>query len=427
LLSKKKILSLSAILSLFIGFVAIPNVHAQGFPTCPDESAVSGFSGACAVSVSPSSTQIHSTSDLTFTISVMINNVLNMSTYDLWFDFNPTILTANSVGLAPGAPTPTFWCQSDCASVSTVIQDISQGAGTVHVVQGLKFAGAANVTSTPLILFTVSFTAKSPGTATLIIPTLDPSASDNPKIAECSGFGHCVSYTAAGYSNGVVVAPPFGFSMVPGSLSLAQGGFGTAAVTLASFFGFAGTVNVVASGSGINSTLSVRSVTLAANTNISFSANVEAQPCTAAGSYALGVTGTSGTMSDSNSLPVTVTSATVPSFCISASTNMIHVTAGTASSTNVTISLCSANGFNGAVSVTAVPMPIVHHRLKGALSLKSVTVASPANDCASGTAVTDTLTINTTGSLAPNTYELVVTGSIGRTAGYFTVVTVVVS
>jgi hypothetical protein len=427
LLSKKKILSLSAILSLFIGFVAIPNVHAQGFPTCPDESAVPGFSGPCNVSVSPSNTQIQSTSQLTFTVSVMINNVLNMSTYDLWFDFNPMILTANSIGVAPGAPTPTFWCQMDCGSVSTVIQEISQGAGTVHVVQGLKFAGATNVTSTPLILFTVSFTAKSPGTAALTIPTLDPLGSDNPKIAECKGFGNCLSFTASGYSNGVVVVPPFGISMVPGTLSLAQGSFATAAVTVASFFGFAGTVNVAASGSGINSTLSVRSVTLTANTNTSFSANVEAQPCTAAGSYAVGVTGTSGTMSVSNSLPVAVTSATVSGFCISASTNMIHVTAGTASSTTVTISVCSANGFNGAVSLTAVPFPIVHHRLKGALSLKSVTLASPANDCVLGTAVTDMLTINTTGSLAPGTYELVVQGSIGKTAGFFTVVTVVVS
>ena len=407
---------------LFIGFVAIPNVHAQ-FPVCPVVTAP-GFSGSCAVSVSPASLKVQSTSDLTFTVSVMINNVANISTYDLWFNFNQAVLTANSIGLAPAVASTTFWCQADCGHVSTVVQEITQGAGTVHVVQGLQNGGHVNIGSSALILFSLNFTAKSVGTAALTVPKTDPTGFDNPKIAECPmGPGSCTSFTAAGYSNSAAVVPPFGISMAPGSLSLAQGGFGTATFTLTSFFGFIGNVNLAASGSGTNTTLSVRTISLAAKLpSVSFAANIEAQPCTAPGSHNVGITGTSGTMSDSNTFPVVVTSMTVSSFCISANTNTVTITPG--SSSTVTISVCSANGFSGTVGLSAEPVPIVHHRLKGVLASGSVTLTS-ANDCTTGTAVTTMLTIDTTSSLAPNTYALVVTGSIAKVAGYFTVVSVV--
>jgi hypothetical protein len=90
----------------------------------------------------------------------------------------------------------------------------------------------------------------------------------------------------------------------------------------------------------------------------------------------------------------------------------------------VTVNFCSTNGFSGTVDFTARPVPIVHHRLRVVPRTGSVTVAAPANDCATGLPIPLALTIVTTSSLLPGVYEIAVAGSVSGTAGAFTVITV---
>ena len=100
--------------------------------------------------------------------------------------------------------------------------------------------------------------------------------------------------------------PDFSVSVAPASLSVAQGGTGSATVTIASINGFASTVGLSASGlpSGVTASFAPLSVTPPATATVTFTAGTAAT----VGTASVTLTGTSGSTTHSATLSLTVTS-----------------------------------------------------------------------------------------------------------------------
>jgi plastocyanin len=113
-----------------------------------------------------------------------------------------------------------------------------------------------------------------------------------------------------------VIAPDFSINANPSTLSIPTGSFGTSQMTLNSN-GFSGTVSlsstVAPSTPTITTTLKPTSVTLNPGPGGSGTStlNVTTTPFTPLGSYSVNVTGTSGGLSHSTQVTVTVTSGTI--------------------------------------------------------------------------------------------------------------------
>ena len=111
-----------------------------------------------------------------------------------------------------------------------------------------------------------------------------------------------------------VVAPDFSINANPSTLGIPAGSFGTSQLTLSSD-GFSGMVSlsstVVPGTPTITTTLKPPSVTLNPGGSGTSTLNVTTTPFTPLGTYSVNVTGTSGGLSHSTQVTVTVTSGTI--------------------------------------------------------------------------------------------------------------------
>src|SRR5437899_730740 len=183
--------------------------------------------------------------------------------------------------------------------------------------------------------------------------------------------------------------PDFTLSANPGTISFDAGLSATSTISLQATGSFSGTVALTAASAPAGVTTSCTP------SNISGSLR---SMCTlassTAGSYAVTVTGTNGSLVRTTSISVTITTPASPDFTITASPNTVSFFPGQSASS--TISLQSTGGFNGVVSLTAGSTP-------AGLTTSCVPVSI------SGTQ-TSTCTMSGT---SPGSYTVVVTGTNG--------------
>src|SRR5207247_7472153 len=115
----------------------------------------------------------------------------------------------------------------------------------------------------------------------------------------------------------VTPAPDFSLSASPTSLSILQGSSGKSTITVTSLNSFTGTVTMAASVSpmGPTTSLSPSTITLTSNGAGSSTLNVTSANA-ATGTFRVNVTATSGTLSHSIIVTVTITSATSSSYAL---------------------------------------------------------------------------------------------------------------
>jgi cellulase/cellobiase CelA1 len=136
-----------------------------------------------------------------------------------------------------------------------------------------------------------------------------------------------------------------------GAVSMVQGTTATSSITVGITGGFSGTIALSVTGlpSGVTATFSPTSVVGAAGSTLTFTATAAAVP----GTYALQVTGTSGSTVKSGALSLTVVPA--PNFTISASPTAISLPIGTNPTDTITVAF--VGGLTGSVSVSATGLP----------------------------------------------------------------------
>lgn len=181
--------------------------------------------------------------------------------------------------------------------------------------------------------------------------------------------------------------PDFTITANPASIGFPAGGSGTSTITLTSLNGFAGTVSLT--DDSANCSLDPTSVTLT-------SGGTDASRLTCSnstvGTFTVRVTGTSGVIS--KSVNITVTVSPPPDFTIGASSPSA---ANVGQSATSTITVTAVNDFSGTVSLSHGPLP----------SGLTCTAISPAFVAGSGTA---SLSCSST---VANSYNVTITGTNG--------------
>lgn len=218
-----------------------------------------------------------------------------------------------------------------------------------------------------------------------------------------TGWGTPAGQALINSLTGASSAPSFGLSLASSSLSIAPGASGTASVTISPQSGFSGAVSLTISGlpAGVTGSFSPASATS------SSTLTVIASSTAAAGTYNATITGTSGTLSSTARLTLTITAP--PSFTISATPASVSVAPG--ASTTRTITITPQNGFTGTVSLAASGLPS----------------GVSASFSSANATTTSTLTLAATSSAAQGTYNVTVTGTSGTLRSTATITLTVTS
>jgi hypothetical protein len=197
--------------------------------------------------------------------------------------------------------------------------------------------------------------------------------------------------------------PDFSIAAAPASLTVTRGSNGTSTITVNSLNGFNSATTLSASGlpSGVTASFSTNPVTPPANGGAASTLTLTASSTATTGTATVTVTGTSGALTHSTNITLTVNPAATPNFTIGASPASLTVTQGGNGSS--TVSITSQNSFNSATTLTATGLP---SGVTAAFSSNPVT--PPANGSATSTL---TLTASATATTGPAT--VTVTGTAG--------------
>src|SRR5262245_34507021 len=250
-------------------------------------------------------------------------------------DTNPTFsIFGNGASVMQGAT----------ATTSITVLPVNNFTGTVALsISGLP----SGVTAT----FSPASIANGSGASTLTF-----TAAANATVSGGAPFALTVTGTSGSITQSttirltVVGRPDFSITAAPpAAVTITPGSNPTATLTVASLFGFTGSVSISAAGlpAGVSANFSPSSV----NGSGTIVANFNAQTTTPAGTTNISIVGTSGTLTHSATIALTVTGAS--DFSLSA-TNASVVRGATGTST---ITVTRSGGFAGSVAFSASGLP----------------------------------------------------------------------
>jgi hypothetical protein len=200
------------------------------------------------------------------------------------------------------------------------------------------------------------------------------------------------SFAINGSACGVATTPNFAIASSVSSLSIAQGSSATDKITVTDVNGFAGNVTLAASGlnglpGGVTAAFTPNPTTGTSVLTLSASSSA------VAGNYTINITGTSGSLTSSASVGLTVNTA--GSFTLAPSPATLQILPG--STATDTIAITDVSPFNGTVLLTASGLP------------SGVTAAFNTNSAS----LSGVLTLTAASTATAGTYNIDVTGTSG--------------
>lgn len=305
--------------------------------------------------------------------------------------------------------TPDFTLAPSVATIS--IPQGSSGSVTVTGTSVLGYSGPVTLSITGSVPSGVSFSSFSPNpinipsggtaSATLTI-NVAGSASTGTSTITVSGTGGPTHFTA--FALTITSGADFSLALSSPTLSVGSGGSATDTVTVTSAGGFNSAVTLATDGalpSGVHVGFSPASVTPPSGGSVTSDATISVDPGTPASTQSITIKGTSGSLSHTQTLTLTIT--LTPDFTIGAAPSSLTIVQGGTGTSNVNIG--SINGFSSAVTLT-------YSWAGTAPSGVSITLPGPVTPPSGGTA-TSTLTVSVSSSASTGTFTLSVTGASG--------------
>jgi hypothetical protein len=207
----------------------------------------------------------------------------------------------------------------------------------------------------------------------------------------------------------VTPPPDFTVSASPSSNTITQGGTASYTITVQSLNGFNSGVSLTALNLPGNQVLpgtgfSPQTVTPPSNSSTTSTFSFVSNTSTPTGTFTITVQGQSGGLARTTTVSLTVNPAPVPDFSISAAPGSRTISQG--GTTTYTITVTSANGFNGTVSLAALNLPGNVVLAGTGFSPQTVTVAS-------GGSASSTFTYVSNSTVPTGTFTLTMQGSGG--------------
>jgi hypothetical protein len=313
-------------------------------------------------------------------VAIIMHNAAGPDAPDFTVSASPTLLTINQG-----------------ASGTSTVNITSTGGFNATV--NLSISGALSGINTTLSPASVTPPSNGSVTSTLTV-NVNQSAVLGTHLLEINATSGALTHIA-NVSLTVLAAPDFSLSASPSQLALVQGTSGQSNITVTSMNGFNASVSLSASDlpTGVTGAFNTASITPPVNgsANSAFSINVTAS--TAPGNYSLIINGTSGTLSHTVSINLTV--LPVPDFSISASPDSLIIIQG--SSNTSTITVMSLKGFDKPVNLSVSGLST---GVNATLNLTTVTPPS-------GGLGISILTISISNQATPGNLTLTVTGTSG--------------
>jgi hypothetical protein len=317
-----------------------------------------------------------------------------------------SLVQTTTISLTVTAP-PNFTLSAAPGTVS-IVQG-SNGTSTITVNPTNGFSGNVNLAASGLPSGVTAGFGTNPTTGTSLL-TLTASGSatvGGPTTVTITGTsGSLVQTTTISLT---VTAPPnFTLSAAPGSLSIAQGSNGTSTITVNPTNGFAGNVNLAASGlpSGVTAGFGTNPTTGTSLLTLTASGSA-----TVGGPTTVTITGTSGSLVQTTTVSLTVTAA--PNFTLSAAPGTVSIAQGGNGTSTITVN--PTNGFAGNVNLAASGLPsgvtagfgtnpTTGTSLLTLTASGSATVGGPTTVTITGTSgsLVQTTTVSLTVTAAPN-------------------------
>jgi|GEM_PF-47825 len=201
--------------------------------------------------------------------------------------------------------------------------------------------------------------------------------------------------------------PDFALSAAPSTVTVAQGATATSTITVGALNGFTGAVALTASGLPTGVTASFSPLSAAGTSTLTLTASSTAT----AGLANVTITGTSGGLSHTTALSLTVKAPTPPDFSLSATPATVTVAQGLSVTSTITVS--PLNGFAGSVALSASGLPT---GVTASFSPASTTGASTLTLTASSSATAGPATVTITGTSGTLSHSASISLTVTATA-----------
>jgi uncharacterized membrane protein len=299
------------------------------------------------------------------------------------WDFATGIGTVNADNLVNNWPVA-FTLTASPGSVT--IKQGGQGTSTITLAPVSGFSGNVTLAASGLPSGVTAVFSPNPATSTSTL-TLTASATAVKGTVTVTITGRSGELTNTTRFSLTVKGPPsFSLSASPNAVTIAQGSQETSAVTITPVSGFSGDVTLAASGlpNGVTAAFSPNPATSTSTLTLTASATA------VTGTVTVTITGTSGALTNSTTLSLTVN--TPANFRLSASPNEVAIAQGSQSTSAITIT--PVHGFSGTVTLSASGLP---HGVTATFGSNPATSSSTLTLTASATAVTGAVTVTITG------------------------------
>ena len=326
-----------------------------------------------------------STSVLTLTASstAAIAGPFNVTLTGTSGTLSATTTLAVSVTAAPG-----FTLSTSSPSVS--IPQGNSASDTITVNQLSNFSGAVTLAASGLPSGVTAAFATNPttGTSVLTLSASSTATAGGPSTVTITGTSGTMTATT---TIALTVTGGASYKLAPasGTLAVTQGASNTDSITVTPVNGFASGVTLAATGlpTGVTAAFSPNPTT----TGSSVLTLTAAAGATVGGPVTVTITGTSGTISQTTTVALTVNAA--PGFTIAPSPATVTINQGS-TATN-TLTLTDVGGFTGSVTLAATGLPA---GVTAAFSVNPATATSGVTFTATSTATIGTANVTITGT-----------------------------
>lgn len=289
---------------------------------------------------------------------------------------------------------PSYTITSTPASLAVVAGQ--QGTTLLNITKAGGFTGNVTLSLEGAPTGVTGSFAPNPATGSSSTLTLNTTAATVAGAYNVTVRGTAAGLTDRTISIALTVNPAAGVSLIlaPTSLSIAQGANAQAALTLTRVGGFAGDVNLTATGAPAGMTVAFAP---AAVSGTSSTVTVTVGAAVAAGTYPVTITGT-GTGGITASIPLSVTVTAVGGFTLAATS----ATAAQGGTGNSTVTITRTGSFTGPVNLLVSGLPANVTAAFNPTPATGATSTLTFTAAAGATVGASTITVNGTGTGAAN-------------------------